>query len=379
MHHNGREIYNSKVTTYLVNKNSSECMYDFVGERKARIKENIKNSNKYITHQNARNVAQEFTKRKSEVVGKLHTITEQTYKDVLKAIATDLCITTKSKKANQYMQTDISFEQIEDVFNVYLPVLKKLKAICYNEEIESVNQNFHFCYKKFFDALIELDIRFALFAPKSSLNKAGVDLKIEILPIEYKNQINQLKETLEVDEDLDYVSTKEVEQIKTTENSKRQDMIDSVNEVEFKSKFEMVKATETLSSNLFKFIIKELDLQDFDEVIKAKDVGNVLNVCAIGLSALKNSSESEELNEIAGWENFDPYTELFNRLIDINIKFAFFAPKSSLNRFDIDFKKMHEKEREVMLTILKKHGLWDDPEYVEVYQPLFSSATNLNV
>lgn len=378
MKHNGREIYNSRVARYLVDKNASECMIDIVGARKAKKKEELKNSPEYITNQNARNIAQGFTNTQRMVVADLRAVAEQTCKDTIKEIAIDLGATAKAKKINNYMQPNVSFKRVEEIAQSYLPVFKKLRAICYDEEVKSIDWKFDVIYKKLFDALIDLDIRFVYYAPINSINRASVAPKLEMLPQKEQEKLGALKELLEKNEDLDYVSTTEVETDEKHERSEA--IVDYINEGEFKAKFKVVQATESLSSDLYQFIIKELNLQNYDEpTLKYKSIDNVLNICCVGLASLKKSSSSKQLNEIAGWEQFDPYTELFNRLIDINIRFAVFAPKSSLNRFDIDFKRMSEKERAIMLTVLKNNGLWDDPEYVEVYGPLFGSAKDLNV
>ena len=382
MKHQGRQIHNSKVVKGWVSMTTSQCMTDIVARKKAEKRKQFESTHKFQAETKGRKIAQEFSSIKAGVVEDLRKLATQTSQELLEFIATELKIDKKSKKINNYVQPTLTLEQIKKVVNDCLPVIKKLKLLCENQDVKPSNMSYPTVYETMFINLIELDSRFALFASKDILNRASVVSKIEFLLEEIQNKINSLKEQLELNEDMDYVSTTEIDKFATkgVENEKIQSMLDLIEEGEFRAKLDMVKEAEHLSSNIYNFIISELDLQDYDEKkLKYGDIKDVLVLCQPAILSLKEISGRKDLNEVAGWEQFDPHTELFNRLMDINIKFSFFAPIKSLYRLDIDFKRLSEQERNVMKKVLIDNGLWDNDEFYENYRDLFENKnTNDN-
>ena len=370
MRHNGRNIYNNKITEHLVNMNSSQCMVEIVARRHAEIRKEIEDSEEFKTKKTAREIAQGFDVIKKNIIYDLRETIKQTTQSVLQLIKQDLGVCEKARKKNGYIQENITDEQINEIINKYLPILKELRRLSNNDEINSTNVKFLTSYEFLFVELILLDSRFAIYAPLASLNRSGVSEKLDFVA-QHQEKINNLKADLKENENLDYISKTEIVEPKTKDKRdiKIQSMVDLLGESELKSKLELVKATEDLSSNVYKFIIKELNLQTIDEKnVKFVDIKNAFAICSSAINALKLSSARDDLHGVSGWEELDPYTELFNKLMKINIKFAFFAPKKSLNRLNIDFNRLSDKEKNVMKKVLIDNGLLDNDEYFENYK-----------
>ena len=149
-------------------------------------------------------------------------------------------------------------------------------------------------------------------------------------------------------------------------------MINDIREKEFHSHISMISSVENATTDLYLFIINQLKLQDGSKkTIKFEDIKNVFLLGDAALKSIKKYSASDALNKYSGWDECDPYTELFKNLMNVNMRFAFFAPKSSLNRMDIDFDSLSDKEKTVMLKILIDNGLWNDEEFYENYKDSF--------
>ncbi len=370
----GKKINNPSFVDRMWRMWVNSVVSDITEESKYINKVERMNSEKFKAEQDGRNIAQFMTKNKKELVLELREVASATVRDIITQITIRLQISSKAKKVNDYTQPHVSFEQIKSIIQEYMPALKKLKKLCENENIIPEVAENPTIYDKMFAVLIELDARFALFATKLIVNQKKVDIKLEGMSEEFQEKIQQY--TASVNESgLDYVDTFELrEDSKSDEVNK---IVDNIVENEFKARFAMVETVEMSAKSLYKYIIEQLNLQDFDEkTLMYKDIKKVLLLCSAGIKSLKQYSENINLNEIAGWDEYDPYTELFNNLINLNIKFAFFAPKKSLNRLDIDFKRLSEKERSIMLKVLIDYGLWDNDEYYKNYKDLFVFSLN---
>ncbi len=378
MQGSGKKIYNARAQQRAFEYNLSCCIRENADINRARRKFEEKNSPKTILFQKSRGITQQLDLSKRMASSDLTETAKQACQNLLKLVATELNITSKSKKANGFIQQHVSFEEIEEIMNKCLPAFRKLRSICFNEEIKEYSRYLFNVYNSLFDKLIELDVRFAKFAPISSLKDRTLDIdsRIELMPKDFQDDIISLREKLESDPNLEFVLSNSPK-----ENDERvKSVCDMLEDGVFNAKSGVAKATQDLSSNLYRFIIEQLNIQDFNEEgLKYGEIKNVLTMCQTGLNALKSSSLRKDLREIADWEKIDPYTQLYNRLININIKFAFFAPKKSLNRLDINFKKLSEKERNVMTRILMDYGLLDDDKFYENYKHIFNAKQNLKI
>jgi len=376
MKHSGRNIKTPKIVGMVTN----QCVGAILSEEHDKRRRDAENSPEKKLQRSGRELAQDYDVIKTRIMSDFRQATNQTAKDILQFIKEELGVANIARRINGYQQSGITSEQIEEIIIKCLPVLKELRRLSKKEEINSVNVNYFTNYELLFVELINLDTRFALYAPLQSLKSSKISEKLDFTAQEHQEKVNLLIAKLEENKHSDYVSTAKLDkhELDDERDKKIQSMVDFIREEEFKSKYQLVGATETLSSNIYSFIIKQLDMQEFDEkTIKYTDIKNVFSLCAVALNVLKDASSRKDLNEVSGWDACDPHTELFNNLMHLNMKFAFFAPKKSLNRLDIDFKRLSDKERNVMLKVLIDHGLWDDDEFYENYRRVFENGHNI--
>lgn len=374
----GNLITNPQVRDKLWKGWVQDAMSSELRKQKELAKIERRNSEEYLTSQTARDIAQFMTGNKSNLINQMRELAKEIAQKIIKQISTELQISDKAKKVNNYTQPHLTIEQIEKVMNDYMPALKKLRTLCENENIIPTIKTYPTIYDNMFIALFELDSRFAFFAPKFALNHSKVKSKVECMTEENQEKLESYFENINGG-DFDYVDDYTIE----NDEICREDVlkiVDHLAEEEFKARFEMVEVVEKTAGELYKFIIKQLNLKNIDETtLKYQDINRVLTLCGVGIKSLQTYSDDVELNKISGWEKFDPHTELFNRLMDLNLKFAFFSPKKSLNRLDIDFKRLSEKERNIMLKVLIDYGLWDNDEFYENYHSLFDNNFSNNV
>lgn len=333
-------------------------------------------SPEYIKETNERQIRQKMNNYQQEVAKNLLDSRSEMIKELLELIKSKLDITYKPSKKQSYC-SNVTFEQIKEVIDLCLPALEKLNKLSDNEVINSCSNNLHYTeYEKFFNELIEFDIRFAYFAPFKSFDRTAVKNKMEDLSEDIKLNLNERKMKFNKDNQADYLSEN-----KTNLNQidfEVQTIIDKEEEVEFKSKYEIVCATEVMANDIYNFIKGELKRNE-NGVFEVKDIIEIVKFCRTALYVLRNKSFDADLNEVSGWDRANPYIELFNNLMELDIRFAMFAPKASLNRLDIYYDQMSEQERKIMLKIFKEKGLWDDVEFKAVYYSTFCSVESLEL
>ena len=377
MIHNGREIYNSKVNKRVWDATVHDSIVEMAKKKKAKKKQEVKNSDKYKTEQRARAVAQVFSNSRSEIVKDLKLTSIELANSIYNFIKTELGVEKKGSKLNGFIQKNIEFEKLVEIVNLCLPALEKLKVFSSHDLIRDQKDFAFTSYEKLFTDLIELDARFSVFAPLNQINRSINAQRITELQEKYQIMLKSEKEIQTTGDGNDYVGRNKGIKVDDDRKQKINDFVDNVNSVQFRARFDIIKATEHLCLETYKFIVNELGLKNIDEkTLKFRDIKTVLDMCKPAISTLNLYSQDCELNEIAGWEEFDPHTELFNNLIKLNIRFVFFAPKKSLNRLDIDFNKLNDKEKEVMFDILNKFNLWNDKEFYEKHYLIFLDIIN---
>lgn len=371
MIHNGRKIHNPKVIEGVWRYTTGDILHEKVLKDQAHYRELRLNSKEYKEEQAVRKITQLYSSTKMEEIKKIKILVKEKCKGFTDLVIKEFNIAKNAIKANNYEQLNITFEEIESFIHESMPLLKKLKYLSDHEEIAPSNPNYLTTYEAMFVSLIDLDVRFALFAPKRSLNKVGMDFKLDAMSEKHKRNMLELRTRLEENESLDYVSCYQGD---FDSNEKIQKVIDEINEEEFKSKFEIIKSAELASLKTYNFIIGYFKSNELNvDKLKFADIKKLLVLTDMAFNVIKKASRAPELNEIASWDEFDPYTELFNNLMEVNMKFAFFAPSKSLNRLNIDFNKLSDKEKDLMQQILVKNDLWADEEFYERYKDVFSN------
>ncbi len=317
----------------------------------------------YQRGQEERTIRQELDFKKNHIVDILYESALELRTEIVEFIASKLSIKASAKEMDPYKKK-ISFEEIKGVVDLCLPAIQKLKDISNTDEVDiKPYRNTYTEYEALFNDLLDLDIRFIYFAPVNCFERATVGRRLKYCNNDILKQLETRAKKFKNDRETDYLAENKTTEVASTEV---QIMIDKFNEVEFKSKYDMVCVTESLASDIHRFILKHLKDADC-KTLSYKQMNEVFEVVRPSLNSLKELCQHKDLQEVAGWAECDPYTELFNRLIDINIKFAFHAPTSSLNRLDIDFSELGSKEKALMVQLLERKGLWDNREYYDNY------------
>ena len=374
---NGREIYNSKVSKQMWDVEIRKSIEDYVKTKKFKKRQEYINSDKHKSEQRAREIAQNFSRKHSELVKDLKLASKELANNIYEFIKTELNVHNKAIKLNGYIQPKIQLKKIKEIIDLCVPALEKLKVLSSHELIHYHKGMAYTEYENLFNNLIELDARFAIFAPLNQINRSNNEPRIELLEDKYKKMLEHEKTVQTIDCNKDYVYRNNGVEVNDNRSEKITTFVDNINSVQFAAKFTIIKATECLCSETYKFIVDELDLYMIDEKeLKFTEIKTVLEMCQSAISTLKTYSHNQKLNEIAAWDEFDPHTELFNHLIKLNIKFAFFAPKKSLSRLDIDFNKLSEKEKVIMFDLLNKFNLWEDHEFYEKNHLIFIDIIN---
>ena len=337
-------------------------------------REALKSTPEYIRWETTRKMLQDCSKSEAEAYIIMAQATEKLSDAIYEFITTEIDF---SRKLNigEYFHKEVSFADIETIINQCLVALNKLRALSENEKVQAHATGKKFNeFERLMTKLVDLDARFALFAPKKVLNKAKFMDKVKDLPAEYRDDIFALKDRLDIDEKDDnllkyIVAEFDPREERTVAVTK---MMDEEKEAEEKALKVMEKTGESLIDDIYMFFKTELNLQEgVLNDVEHVAIQKIFEICLDPIKRLKKVTvELDSFNSRAGKNSM--YDKLFERLIKLDIKFALYATKNALSRYDLDFKQLNEQEKDIVFAKIQKYGLWKDPEYVVVYHSVFA-------
>lgn len=373
MYGSGKKIYNSDVQTAVFNRHLNGYLSDKHERDKATRKlarqENpsaykIKND-KYRAIQ--QRVAAANATAKKNVAAAERELAEKLYTYIVGKL--DF---SGKLSGGIFYRPNISYQQIEEVIHSCMPALIKLRKLAMREqEFANVHSDYKFNkLDNLFNDLIKLDIRFAAFAPYKSVTK---DLAAERISTSNPDSIREVLDSLHImqaDPNNDYIARSEGKEFESPQEIV--DMVDHIGEVEFNAYHDMIIATEMLQQDLYSFIVKEVNLNEQDQPdLPIEDIEHTLDYCSSAIKLLHTLSNTPKLQELAAWDESDPHTNLYIRLMNEHMRFALFAPKKALDRPDMEYQRLTKKDRNHMLRRLIDTGLWDDDQYYEYYRSIF--------
>ncbi len=330
-----------------------------------------------IRYHSAQEISQDFSVVKAEVCDFLKSKISEIKTDIFEIVKSELNI--QSLEKNCFYDKNLSFAKMEELIQIFLPVLKRLKEM--SESHYLLNQQYgsaYTTYERLFNELIETDARFALFAPSRCLNRSIVMKKVETLPDCAKLSILNKKEELEKGEQ-DYVSEHEI-----CEFDPQDIRVQKANAVNLKLQETQNVACKRIAiaivemgDDLFNFIRSELKLNPINPpVLKHGDIKKILESCSNTKSNLERLSNNPLVSEVAGWKDNNPYNTMFYNLINSDPKFVFYAPVEVLRRTDLNFDKLSDKEKDLLFAICKSKNLFDDDEFYKQYHKVFDDQFN---
>ena len=267
---------------------------------------------------------------------------------------------------NVRKKSDITLDEIKSELDKYVSVLKRVKVVSSDKSIQNhSNQKKYNIYEKLFKNLVELDARYLVFAPKIVIET--FESKIFPQTEEFYSLLSVRKEKLAQNEKFDYV-----EEFNGKSCSLSNEMLVELLNKESLVSTKMICATEKLSEDLFKFIKVQLKLGERKKhSVLISELEDVKAQCYAQLHKLRSLSNQPLIYRNAGWGDLDPYTQLFNRLIEEDINFVQIAPEKSLNRSGIDFNLLTDLEKSLVFTKLVEKGIMSDSKFFEAYKEMF--------
>lgn len=331
-----------------------------------------------IIRNSSQKISQKFSNLKDkEVVPQIKKDMAQ-LKDVIVAYIKNELDFQPLKKCTYYDKS-VSYAEIEEIIQILLPVLKRYKTISANRDVAVKQNNSFSLYEKIFNDLIDIDARFATFAPINSLNRAGVMDKVQMLPDFVKDDINARKEMLDNGLGQDYVDENEI--IEFDPQDKRvQDVnkiLEKMNLISEQACKKIGIAIIDMSDEVYNLIQSELELKPNDSPkLKNSDVKRMLDLCSITLRNVERLSNNPHVSKVMGWGEANPCNTMFYNLVRMEPKFALHAPVEVLARLDLDFSKLSEEEKDSLYLVLQQEGMFENEEYFKQYQKTFANQIN---
>lgn len=262
---------------------------------------------------------------------------------------------------------DVSMLELDRVINEYLPALKKLRRLCANEDISSKTKSrVYTVYEALFARLIELDARFALYAPKAVLYKPTVVTRVSGLPEDIKFEVEVCREEMKENPNADYVHQYLVCEFEPGNPRVRdaKGMVKRVNEVERGVADKMVDATEVLANDILNFTKEELEtLKNENEKINFKQYSDLFNSSYFARQKLVELIRDKHISKRAKWE-FSPHKALLKQIILLNGNFLVCILEEYLQRYNgVDNRVLTEQERKDIFEILDEEKVLSNPKH----------------
>ena len=328
-----------------------------------------------IIRNSSQKISQKFAKIKDkEVVPQIKKDMAQ-LKDVIVAYIKNELDFQPLKKFTYYDKS-VSYAEIEEIIQILLPVLKKYKTISANRDVITRQTNSYSLYERIFNDLIDIDARFATFAPIGSMNKPGVMEKVETLPDFVKDEIIARKEMLDNGLGQDYVDENEIlefdPQEKRVQDSNK--ILEKINLITEQACKKIGISIIEMSDEIYNLMQSELELNPNESPKRTNsEVKRILDLCSVTLRNVERLSNNLHVSKVMGWEKTTPFNTMFYNLVRIEPRFAFHAPTEVLSRLDLNFESLLEEEKDSLYLILKNEGLFEDDDYFKQYKRMFEN------
>ena len=267
------------------------------------------------------------------------------------------------------------FNEVEERINICLGLLKNYRMVVENEYVNQKAQaTTYTLYGQLFNELIKYNANFSMFMPKECVKNTVVATKIRTLPEVYQNAVNERIEKLNVNEKADYVNEYIVCEFEPSEKTQQvEEMNLKLQQLQTSAVDILEQATDKMGVDLLNLIKEEYSLIQKEREVTTKDVLDI-----IGLTQRERKlmfdfiKDNKFVAERMSKRKMNAYDEMYNEMVNLDIKFALAAPRKVLGRLDLDFKVFTEREKDVMFERICKMGLWNIPQYVENYHDLFA-------
>lgn len=282
------------------------------------------------------------------------------------------------KKCTYYDKT-VSYAEIEELVQILLPVFKKYKTISANRDVSTRQCNSYSLYEKMFNDLIDIDVRFATFAPVNSINKKGVMEKVATLPDFVKDEIVARKAMLDNGLGQDYVDENEIIEFDPQEKKVQvsNKILEKMNSISEQACKKIGVAIIDMSDEIYNLIQSELKLNPNESPkLKNSEIKRVLDLCSITLKNVERISNNQHVSKAMGWRKSNPFNTMFYNLVRMEPKFAFHAPVDVLSRLDLNFETLSEEEKDSLYLVLQKEAVFENEDYFKQYQKTFANQIN---
>ncbi len=222
---------------------------------------------------------------------------------------------------------EIEFYEIEQIINECLPALKMMKRLCNDKILKGRIRSFdHSIYENFFNDLIKLDARFAIFAPARSINKSDAQPAIRKLPASLLFEVEKVKKRLKKNEKADYVALYQVCEFEPENErvQKVQDCMKPVKKEVGSSITKMIKAAEIMGEDIYKYFVTQIEAsKDSKGKVSDEKMTDIIMMIRAAKNKMVEITSNRFVIKKAKWET-DIVQDLLDelQLLDPRIEFV---------------------------------------------------------
>lgn len=220
----------------------------------------------------------------------------------------------------------VEFYQLEEIVNEMSSCMKQIKRIANDKTIlNKKNSNLRTIYESLFFDLINLDARFAVFAPAGAMTTSTIKQKIQRLPECFRADIEKTQKRLKKNPKADYLALYQVPEFEENNPhvAKAKELMQPVRKEIVKSITQMMKATKQLSEDIYNHFVEQLEVyKDKNGRVPDEKIKAIAALMKPAKNKLNELSRNVHICKKATWEG-DIVENLLERLqlLDPRIEF----------------------------------------------------------
>ena len=129
-----------------------------------------------------------------------------------------------------------------------------------------------------------------------------------------------------------------------------------------------VKLKESIISLIEEYLLKHHDAVEDAEIY---EIENALGHLEIAIGKLKKMCKVYQELAKTSSKFLSEYERMFNELIEMDIRFALYAPSRSLNKRNMKFYKLSDELKDRMFDHLMELGVADNASFLDTYANVF--------
>ncbi len=264
------------------------------------------------------------------------------------------------KKQTLGEHSEISFKEINSVFEAYIPAIKELKSL---SEIKSVDKKSgsskYNAYDSLLNKLVDFDVRFALFSDLTSISRLATHDKMnegKMFPSTLEN-LSEYKSKLEQNPNASFVNEFTVENLDEFKCEANRNCLNQIKSARRESIELNKQSANQLAKEIYEFIESEVE-RNWGRNYSETELCSIIKHFSMAISKL------EGLGKAIGEEEYLQLpSKLVEDLVALDTRFVIIATKDYLTNNKVRVQDLSEEAQALLVSRVSEFKLLEDKKF----------------